>query len=159
MNALNPDDWPPLAALPRDTFTSPSALVGVPYVRGGVTPAQGFDCFTLVSYVRWHWFRRQTPVGQIPKRKLSPAAACALCMRRAFGREGDPVRSPWQKCEAREGCVVALGNSRLGRLHHCGVWFNGGVLHCLENVGVCWTPGERLGEVFKRVECYELCAD
>lgn len=131
-------------------------LVGTPYVRGGVTPEIGFDCFTLMSYVRWHWFGRTTPFAGIPARKLTTPQACALGIRRALGRHREQL-SPWHACTRVEGCAVALGHMRLGRLHHCGVWFEGGVLHAMELLGVCWTPAERLPGLFARVEFYE-CA-
>lgn len=144
---------------PRGVLASPLLLIGTPYARGGVSPVQGFDCFTLLAYVRWHWFGKLTPmVGDIPKRKLPPGVVCAICLRRALGRPRDEVPSPWTRCGIREGCVVALGQFHVSRLHHCGVWIQGGVLHALESCGVAWTPGGRIGELYKRVEYYE-CRD
>jgi len=140
---------------PRSSpLASPLLLVGTPYVRGGVTPETGFDCYTLMSYVRWHWFERETPWAGIPARKLSSAQACALGIRRALGAH--ETLTPWQRLdEPREGCAVALGRAKLARLHHCGVWIEGGVLHAYELLGVAWTPRARIGELFARVEFYE----
>ena len=142
----------------RAMFSSPLDLVGVAYARGGVTPDIGFDCFTLLCFVRWHWFARCTPFAGIPARKLTCAQACAIGIRRALGRGNAEPVLPWRRiAEPIEGCAVALGRMRCGRLHHCGVWVQGGVLHAYERLGVAWTPGTRLAELFARVEFYE-CA-
>lgn len=141
----------------RVMLSSPLDLIGVPYVRGGVTPEIGFDCYTLMSYVRWHWFERRTPYAGIPARKLTTAQLCAIGISRALGRHRAIV-SPWRPSAAPiEGCAVALGRAQLARLHHCGVWIEGGVLHAYESIGVTWTPHARIGELFARVEFYE-CA-
>lgn len=147
-----------LIRLPRTAPASPAELIGLPYTRGGNTPEKGFDCFTLMAYVRWHWFRRPTPIGDIPKRHLPPAALCALTIRRTLGRRVDEVRGPWERCEPHEGCAVALAQCALSRFHHCGVFVDGGILHALDRVGVCFTPAPRIRELFARVEFYE-CRD
>lgn len=138
-------------------FASPLQLVGVNYVRGGVTPEAGFDCFTLMAYVRWHWFAKLTPFAGIPARKLTTTQACAIGISRALGRrDPDGIEVPWAAIDPpSEGCAVALGRSRLGRLHHCGVWIEGGVLHAYESIGVVWSPAWRIGDLFARVEFYE----
>lgn len=143
-------------------YREPLELVGLPYKRGGNIPEVGFDCFTLLAYVRWNFYHRSTP-GEIPARKMSAAAACALGIRRALGHR-ERLGGEWVAMEApREGCAVALGRSRLGRLHHCGVWVgqgfgDSGVLHALEGVGVVWTPGLRIIDLYSRVEFYECRA-
>lgn len=145
-----------LPQVPRSApLASPLQLVGASYVRGGVTPEVGFDCFTLMAYVRWHWFAKPTPFAGIPARKLSTAQACAIGIARALGR-GESIDVPWRAIATpSEGCAVALGRARLGRLHHCGVWIEGGVLHAYESIGVVWSPGWRVTDLFARVECYE----
>lgn len=150
-----------LAQLPSSLRALPSTpleLVGVPYARGGVSPELGFDCYTLLAFVRWHYFKRITPVGTIPARTLPASRACVVGIRRALGHR-DALPSPWERITtAREGCAVALGLSRIGRLHHCGVWIASGVLQAMDGIGVAWTPGERIRDLFARVEFYELCA-
>jgi hypothetical protein len=145
------DILPPLMQRPA----SPRDLIGALYVRGGVSPGSGFDCFTLMAYVRWHWFGRLTPLGVMPARKLATPALCALMIRRALGRAEDPA-APWKRVTPAPGCAVALGRSKLGRLHHCGVWWEDGVLHALDTAGVVWTPADRIGALYSRVECFEL---
>lgn len=130
----------------------PLDLVGVPYQRGGVTPETGFDCFTLMAYVRRRWFGRESPVGELPHRALSTSVLCAVMLRRALG---SPLSSAWEPCEPSEGVAVALGMRRFGRLHHCGVRVAGGVLHALEGAGVVWAPGNRIDQLYSRVEYYE----
>lgn len=42
----------------------------------------------------------------------------------------------------KEGCIVAL--SRLKHPHHIGIYTNGGVLHCLQKVGVIFSTLDNL---------------
>jgi hypothetical protein len=51
--------------------STPLDLVGVRYRLGGVTPQAGFDCYSLLCYVRAHWFDRPTPFAGIPARRVS----------------------------------------------------------------------------------------
>lgn len=44
--------------------------------------------------------------------------------------------------DPKDGCIVAL--SQLNNPHHVGVWINGGVLHCLEKVGVIFSTLDNL---------------
>jgi hypothetical protein len=129
-------------------------LVGAPYTRAGNTPREGFDCFTLVRYVRKHYFQRETPTGGIPSEKLTSARKAALAVYLAFdGKER--IDSPWLECDAAEGCVAALGAWKVSRLHHCGVVIGDGILHALDCAGVVWTPMRRMHELYARVEFFE----
>lgn len=132
----------------------PLELVGVPYRRGGMSVSEGFDCFTLVKYVREEYFGRVTPAGTMPTAHLTSAQAAALAIFRALGGR-ERINSPWEACEAAEGCVAALGMWKVSRLHHCGVVVNAGVLHALESPGVVWMPLERLWDMYARVEFFE----
>lgn len=132
-------------------------LVGLPYVRGGNHPAEGFDCYTLMSYVRQRWFHRATPTVGIPSARLSPVRAGALGIFRALGGK-ERIASPWIECARACGCAVALGRWRIGRLHHCGVVIDQGVLHALHTTGVVWTPLDRLRDLYGRVEFFECRA-
>ena len=132
----------------------PMELVGVPYKRGGTDPASGFDCFTLVRYVRQEYFGRETPAGTMPTEHLTSAQAAALAIFRALGGQ-ERINTPWVECEPAEGCVAALGMWKVSRLHHCGVLVNAGILHALESPGVVWMPIERVWDVYARVEYFE----
>jgi len=129
-------------------------LVGTPYKRDGASPTEGFDCFTLLEYVRRVYYRRATPHAGIPAPDIPSAQAAALAIYRATGGR-EHMGSPWIESDGAQGCAVALGRSRFGRLHHCGVMLDGGVLHALETVGVAFMPLERVGLLYARVEFYE----
>jgi cell wall-associated NlpC family hydrolase len=132
-------------------------LIGIPYLRGAETPRDGFDCFTLVRYVRKNWFSRATPTGGIPAEQLTSARKAALAVFLAFdGKER--IDSPWLECDPCDGCVVALGVWKVSRLHHCGVIIRDGVLHALPTAGVVFTPMRRLREMYARVEFFECPA-
>lgn len=107
-------------------------LIGTPYRLRGTDPGTGFDCFTLVHYVRTRYLGLPTPV----------------CSRRSL----------WQHCEPHLGCVVGLAQRSFGRLHHCGVLIDEGVLHALPEAGVMLTPLARLHEVYRQVECFDVSA-
>jgi len=129
-------------------------LVGAPYARGGTTPHYGFDCFTLVRYVRKHCFQRETPIAGIPSTTLPSPQAAAFAIYRALGGK-ERIDSAWRECPSAEGCVVALGTWKVSRLHHCGVVIGDGVMHALESCGVVWTPMRRIRELYARVEFFE----
>lgn len=129
-------------------------LVGTPYKRGGASVIEGFDCFTLLRHVRAAYFNRLTPIIGIPAEGLPSGQAAALAIYRTLGgRERMPVL--WAECGAHPGAAVALGEHRVGRLHHCAVVVNSGALHALEVCGVIWTPLDRLADIYKRVEFFE----
>jgi cell wall-associated NlpC family hydrolase len=132
-------------------------LIGTPYRRGGNDAREGFDCFTLVRYVRKHYFERETPAGSIPVGHLTSSQAAALAIFRALGGK-ERIGSPWLECWPHQGNVVALGSWKVSRLHHCGVVIDDGVLHALESCGVVWTPMMRLHDIYARVEFFE-CAN
>jgi hypothetical protein len=137
------------------TLAQASLLIGTPYARGGASPGDGFDCFTLLEYVRRVHFGRATPHAGIPTARLSAVHAAALGIRRALGRASDQLPSPWVACEPVDGCAVGLARCKWGRLHHCGVYLDGHVLHAMDGVGVVLTPIERLWFIYSRVEFFE----
>lgn len=135
----------------RDPVTD---LVGTRYTRGGVTPASGFDCYTLMAYVRHHYYARPTPVHGIPSPDIPSARAAALAIYRTLGGL-ERVGTKWHNTEPVSGVAVAMGAWSFSRLHHCGVVVGNGVLHALEGAGVVFTPHNRLSEIYSRVEYFE----
>jgi cell wall-associated NlpC family hydrolase len=129
-------------------------LVGTPYHRGGMDPVQGFDCFTLLEYVRREFYGRDTPTAGIPAADLTSAQAAALGIYRALGGH-EHTPGPWVSCDPVDGCAVALGRTRHGRLHHCGVLVENQVMHAMESVGVALSPIERIFYLYARVEFFE----
>jgi len=131
-------------------------LIGARYKRGGETPAEGFDCFTLMQYVRRRYFNRSTPIVGIPATAMPSARAAAFAIYRTLGGK-ERIESDWHESAPVQGAAVAMGQWKVSRLHHCGVVINDGVLHALEHAGVVWTPFPRLISLYARVECFE-CA-
>jgi hypothetical protein len=132
----------------------PESLVGSPYKRGGTNEAEGFDCFTLLEYVRRVYYGKKTPHAGIPAADMPSMQACALAIYRATGGK-EQVSTVWYRTDPVDGCAVALGRSRYGRLHHCGVLVDSHVMHALETVGVTMCPLERMWYLYGRVEFYE----
>jgi hypothetical protein len=127
-------------------MNSPAALVGVPYRRNG-EGLDGLDCYTLVRLVRERYFGLPTPLAYTPAQQLSAPASAALGWHHA--------RRLWTPCTPHPGCVVGMARWSRGRLHHCGVLIDEGVLHAMADAGVMLTPLERLRSYFAQVECFE----
>jgi hypothetical protein len=129
------------------------SLIGAPYLRGGHSRVEGFDCFTLLEYVRREYYNRVTPVhaSAVMGSMFPPALACARGIYRTLATDRG-----WHPLQERtQGCAVALGRFHIGRLHHVGVVVGNGVLHAAAGIGVCWLPGDRVAEVYARVEYFE----
>jgi cell wall-associated NlpC family hydrolase len=127
----------------------PTRLIGIPYVRGAADPAVGFDCWTLVEYVRREYFGLATPL-------VSPG------YRSGAGMIADAQASGhWHKLSvASPGAVVGMAMAKRLPLHHVGVAIEGGVLHAWNgysaNAGsVMLTPWTHLKPMFARAEVYE----
>lgn len=131
-------------------MNDPLQLVGVPYRREGNNVGEGFDCFTLVRFVRAEFYQRLTPLTQ-PSTTLPAESACMLGFHHATRGNG----ALWYRCAPQEGCVIGLARYSFGRLHHCGVLVRGGVLHAMQDAGVMFTPFGRIRECYMQVEAFE----
>lgn len=134
--------------------SSPLDLIGVPYLRGGVSPSEGFDCWSLVDYVRRQFFGLPSPLvdararaGLASIRTLEAARASAQWIQ--IVPPGDP------------GCVVGMAFAGRLFLHHVGVSLGPlGVLHAWAGIisngrgSVTLTPWDRLADRFKVIEVY-----
>lgn len=138
----------------------PLALLGKPYVLHGTDPAVGFDCWTLVEYVRRECFGLATPLArgdafELPENKF-------VALNRALSVIGAAQDcGAWQRVETgAPGDVVGLSLSERIPLHHVGVLLPQGVLHAWAGVGrvgigsVILTPFARLSPLFAQVEVY-----
>jgi cell wall-associated NlpC family hydrolase len=129
----------------------PLVLIGVAYVRGAADPAVGFDCWTLVEYVRREFYQLPTPLAGTGRHV---AGATIIAEAQASGE--------WKALTvATPGAVVGLAVAKRLPLHHVGVAVEGGVLHAWNGFGasgagsVMLTPWARLQHMFRRAEVYE----
>lgn len=152
----------------------PLTLLGVPYVLGSCDPAIGFDCWTLVDYVRKECFGVSTPLSvnlcdgpriQPSERPLSGVNRVAVKHAQRL-IENAQRTGAWRRIDAPgfPGCVVGMSLSSRMALHHVGIALAPGVLHAwggatAGRVGsVILTPWERLRPLFADVEVYECRA-
>jgi len=123
MNAIAVDaDWP-------------AAFVGLPYSSTGEGP-DAFHCWALVRHVEREIFGRELP--KVPHDQGIVAQAAAIA--------GSAERRRWQRVAPPiDGDVVLMGRTRTPT--HVGVWASadgGGVLHCLDPIGVVFHTPSRL---------------
>lgn len=123
-------------------------LVGLPWREGGKTPQEGFDCW---GFFRWYNLH-------ILKRKINEKYECSCGNIRTMVEKASQAfcqKSEWVKINIPENnCAVAL--SRNKRIHHVGIWFNGGCLHALQDIGVVYNDIRQLKRNgFNTVEFYK----
>jgi cell wall-associated NlpC family hydrolase len=134
---------------------SPLELIGVPYVRGGITPRDGFDCWSLVEYVRRVYFDLPSPLVDARARAGLAAAIRTI--------EAAKVSGEWVAIDPPGDAGSVVGMAFAGRLflHHVGVSLGAlGVLHAWAGIisngrgSVTLTPWARIADRFKVVEVY-----
>lgn len=103
--------------------------IGRPWVAGSTGP-ESFDCWGLVQHLSLTHYGRTLP-------EITPAAYDVLSVARQVRSELG--QGAWREVSApAEGDIALLAHAR--HPSHCGLWIapdgQGGVLHCLERVGV-----------------------
>lgn len=130
-------------------------LIGCPFVPGGDTPAEGFDCYGLLRYVRARYFALATPVAGAERLdRLSVASSTRTVMLTTASDAWRQVEPP-----GRPGDCVLLSRRRSSPPSHMGVALSGGVLHAFRGEGgagggVLLTPWPRLVIAFGTIEVW-----
>ena len=133
---------------------TPLDLIGVPYLRGGNSPREGFDCWALVEFVRREYYGLPSPLIDA-RARIGLAALKTIEAAKASGE--------WSEIDAPGVAGSVVGMAFAGRLflHHVGVSLGElGVLHAWSGIlssgrgSVTLTPWPRLVERFKVVEVY-----
>ena len=106
------------------------------------------DCWGFFRRVQLDQFGRDVPVVDVDS--MSRLAAT-----RAL--EGHDERSNWQPVETpQDGDAVLMGKGK--HPCHIGLWAAGGVLHCVEHIGVIHQPTFALAMTgWKTVSYYRHC--
>lgn len=99
--------------------------VGAPYKRDGQSIQDGFDCWTLVMVI----MREEYGIS-VPDLDSHKTQGGLLNVTKSL--EKNVKLDKWERLEhPEEGCAVALSQGT--KVHHCGIWLNGGVLHAMDN--------------------------
>lgn len=109
-------------------------LVGIQYSHTGKCPEDGFNCWEFMRYVQMRYYNRRLPFVAID-------GSQDLILMHAHCMESGVYQ---MVTEQQDGDCVLL---RDGSRPHVGVWLQndtGGVLHCMEGVGVIWTRRSEL---------------
>lgn len=98
--------------------------------------AQGpaaFDCLSLARKAQRELFGRELPDIYLPDQSVTT-------FKRAIELGKQETTSTWEVIDKPiHGCIVEM--SRGDAPHHIGTWLNisgGGVLHCVDKLGVCF---------------------
>lgn len=100
-----------------------AALRKIPYKMHGTEPESGMDCFTFMCYVRALYFGKKTALELLYTDVLPSHTEMLFTESLSTGAFVE-VTKP------ENGDIVMLGTKTKKPYHHCGVWYNGYVLHC-----------------------------
>lgn len=110
--------------------------IGRPWVKKAQGP-DNFDCWGLLRYVQKHHFNTEVPI-------ISVDADDLRAVINAF--ESHPEKKQWHLVkQPAEGDGVLMRQGR--RDSHVGVWLDvdgGGVLHCVQGIGVVFSDSYSL---------------
>lgn len=122
--------------------------IGVPWVFGGKTIAEGFDCWGLFCDIQRNHFGRNVPDIDIGHYTTDGVA-------HEFANNSE--RKNWRQVQApKEGDAVLMRSARYP--NHVGVWItdgeNAGVLHTMEKSGAMFSSQQSLRNSGWRVVGY-----
>jgi len=107
-----------------------NGLIGKPWESGKDGPFS-FDCWGLCRFVQWEHYDRILPMVNVEAINLREVV-------KNIG--GHPERARWYQVERPvDGGLVEMWRSE--NPDHIGIWVDvegGGVLHCLQRLGVCF---------------------
>lgn len=124
--------------------TIPIELLEVPYNTRGTSPEEGFNCYSLVCYVRETYFNLPTPCLEVSSFDKDDVS-----------RTLQDQEKEWELVsEPEPGDVVVMRSQGASFWHHCGVYLGDGhVIHAFgnnSNVGrIVFTPLTVLKRIFK----------
>ena len=106
--------------------------VGIPYEFGG-RDLDGLDCYGLVKRVYADQYQTQLPDWQVDPVDLRGVNDTIVSVVQSgdFEELQEPV----------EGCFVICHRTRAA--YHIGLYYGGGVLHCVDGIGTVYEPMTR----------------
>ena len=128
-----------------------NSLVGLPWKKGG-RDLNGFDCW---GFFKW-FYATQLDIHIADDYDYLPGDTKKIVMAFAQATESG---GDWVKiAEPVEYCAVALSMNR--KIHHVGVWLDGGCLHAVEGLGVVYNSLKQLKRNgYTKVEYYTCQQD
>ncbi|HYD44234.1 MAG TPA: NlpC/P60 family protein [Phenylobacterium sp.] len=114
MAETSSDSWPPTGAR---LLTEAARFIGTPYKLGGRTPAEGWDCWRCVKFLRGHLFGRQSPCAgdAVPEECFCRPAGIAAHME----AQVKASLAMWRPVAPKAGAAVLL--TVFGRAAHVGL--------------------------------------
>jgi hypothetical protein len=122
-------------------------LVGLPWLKGGRDPVNGFDCW---GFFKW-FYEHHLGVTLSYDYPFQPGDTRNIVL--AF-KEATSEKGGWVKLDKPDDyCAVALSKNK--KIHHVGVWFNNGCLHATTGLGVVHNTLQQLKRNgYTKVEFY-----
>lgn len=124
-----------------------NTMIGIPWKKGGRNPSKGLDCWGFLKY----FYTQILDINIDYDYPYQPGDTKNIVksFTKATSKEGG-----WTKLDKPKNfCAVALSQNK--RIHHVGIWFNGGCLHATEGLGVVYNNISDLKRNgYNRVEFY-----
>jgi len=114
--------------------------IGIPYVFGGRT-REGLDCYGLVKLIYQEQYAETLPDWQTDVLDLK--VRDSEFAKAVTGGEFKEKRPP------DDGDFVICYRTRAA--HHLGLFFAGGVIHCMDSIGVVYEPLPRFQQQYTRL--------